>query len=464
MTLPPTETPTAVPTQVVLAGLDRLDIDGNVIWDSSDRIILLRGFVTLTHNTGGSPVNYTSDDYQQMRLLGANYQSIRIFSVSIGGWPDASVSPLYLQRLDRMVAMGKQEGIYSEFKLTMSGIQGFDWTDLWLNENGEQEAIIKGWRVLWERYKDEPSIFGYDLLNEPDKGNIDVSDEQFVVEFLIPFYQKMIDELRKIDQTRPALIQPALGEFDLNTGNISYLPFNNNSIDRANVVYAPHFYTDLLNFGTGNYSDLFNKYAAEATLHNAPLFIGEFGVPWRPTLDGNATAEALQTVAETAALDLFDQAAIGFSRPWYSDDKAGVTVGSTVFSWALISGTSGLDGVPRDFIFDVLIRPYPRRTAGILGPLSYDADSKKFAVSYAPILDSGDTIIFIPQVRQYVDGFTVTHSLGITLRLGTSSPVFDVISNPGGVDESKFSWDQADQVLSITEWQGIQTVTVEIEP
>ena len=120
--------------------------------------------------------------------------------------------------------MGKQEGIYSEFKLTMSGIQGFDWTDLWLNENGEQEAIIKGWRVLWERYKDEPSIFGYDLLNEPDKGNIDVSDEQFVVEFLIPFYQKMIDELRKIDQTRPALFQPALGEFDFNTGNIAIYP------------------------------------------------------------------------------------------------------------------------------------------------------------------------------------------------------------------------------------------------
>ena len=448
---------------LAIAALDRIGTDGNVLLDSSGRTVLLRGFVTITHNTGGSAVNYTPEDYQTMKSLGANYQSIRIFGGNIGGWPGSRVSRRYLRRLDGMVEMAKQAGMYSEIKLTMFGIRGFDWTDLWLNENGEQDAVIEGWRGVWERYKDEPAIFGYDLLNEPRKGDLNVSDEQFVNEFLIPFYQRIIDEFRKVDQRSLALFQPALGEFDFSTGRVNYLSYDA-PINRGNVVYAPHLYSDIVSFSTDTYGELFEKYTNEALMHKAPLFIGEFGVPWRPSEDGNSRAEASHQITEATALDLFDQASIGFSRPWFADDRAGITIGRQVWSWSLISGSSGLKGKQRDFIFDVLVRPYPRRTAGTLGPLSYDIDTKKFAMSYTPSLDSGDTLIFIPQERQYNNGFTVSHSSGVTLRLSSSSSFLEVTSNPGGVDEGRFSWDQANQLLSISGSEVGGIVTIEVGP
>ena len=437
-----------------MAGFDRISIstEGNVLLDPQ-RTVVLRGFVTITHVGAGRAVNYTLEDYQKMRLLGANYQSIRIFGGNIGVWPGTNASRAYLQRVDDMVQTAKQAGMYSELKLTMYGISDFDWTKLWLNKDGEQDAVIAGWNVLWEKYKDEPAVVGYDLLNEPEKGNLNVSDEIFVSDHLIPYYRKMIDKLKITAPSSLALFQPALKEFNFQTGVVKYLPFTS-SLDRKNIVYAPHLYSHITSFDTSLYGCLFKRYTSEALMNNAPLFIGEYGIPWKISNDGDTKIEREYQPTEADALQLFDQADTGFSRPWYADDRAAIGRGKNRGGWSLIKGKS-LDGELREFIIDVLVRPYPRRTAGSLGPLTFDFKTKVFTMVYTPNSDLGDTLIFIPLTQQYgkrqkVDGFKMNYNSEITLGLRSSSSSLQVISNPGGVDTANFSWDDTNQELSIT--------------
>ena len=134
--------------------LDWIHADGAHFVDESGRTVILRGFVTTTNYPDGTALNYTTADYERMKAVGANYQSIRIGVCAIGAWPGCQVRDGYLQQLDSMVQAAKQEGIYSEFKLTMydlPGQAGADWTALWQNSNGQQDAIINGWKTLWQR-------------------------------------------------------------------------------------------------------------------------------------------------------------------------------------------------------------------------------------------------------------------------------------------------------------------------
>lgn len=62
--------------------------DGVFFLDTLNRTVILRGFVTITHNGPGvDEVNYTLEDYKRMKAMGANVQSIRIFAGLIGAWP-----------------------------------------------------------------------------------------------------------------------------------------------------------------------------------------------------------------------------------------------------------------------------------------------------------------------------------------------------------------------------------------
>lgn len=334
--------------------LNAVRSDDTQLLDTSNKPAILRGFVTITNYTNGNSLDYTIEDYERMKSLGANYQSIRIGAGQIGAWPGNNLSTAYLEQLDAMVSRAKQVGIYSEFKLTLYDIREFrglqrknGWDKLWNNKNGEQEAIISGWEVLWERYKDEPAVIGYDLLNEPEKPQNSNNNSEFITQLLNPFYQKAIDALQKTSPDKLALIQPPFGS-----------PPYPVSVNRNNVVYAPHFYPNLVNylrnpdFSTASYENYMNRLKREATLHNAPLFIGEYGMPWDEKNDGNVDLENKYQQMEQTTLDLFERNNLGFSRPWFADDRAGVTVGPLNLNWAAIKGKNGLQGELRSIIIE----------------------------------------------------------------------------------------------------------------
>jgi endoglycosylceramidase len=444
-----------------LGTLEWIHTDGKQILDANGRVVTLRGFVTITNTTDGSQKEYTLEDYQRMRAMGANYQSIRVHAGLIGAWPERIPSPWYLQRLDRMVELGKQAGMYTQFKLTLYDIGNNPevWGQLWANQNGEQEAVIQGWKVLWERYKDEPAVVGYNLLNEPEQRNISGTTDEFVRDHLNPFYRQAIDELRTIDDRHLVFFQPPIGLH------------NRVPIGRDRVVYAPHFFPNFFlyvlfsDFTPRGYEAMIQRHADDARRHDAPLLIGEFGMPWDANRDGDASLETSFQNLERTAIDLFDQYQVGFSRPWFSDDRTGMRIRDRHLTWAVIKGTEGLAGEERRFITDEVARPYPRRLGGSLTSFAYNPSTRVFTLRYTPSSTGGYTELYVPRTRHYAGGFSVTFSDG-------TSVVYDpaaasgvrIVNNPANLDASSFVWDEARQSLSIREWRGGVAVTLTLGP
>jgi endoglycosylceramidase len=335
-----------------------LSTQGNHFVASGGSRLDLRGFVTITNYFDGTPVTYTEKDFQRMRELGANYQSIRIGAKSIGAWGKAGMDPAYLPKLDSMVLMAKQAGMHTNFKLTIYDVDEFmglwkkrTWRHLWENNHREQEQIVQAWKVLWEHFKDEPSVIGYDLLNEPEKGGLAVSQTEFEQSYLTPFYQKAIATLQSIDQRHYAMFQPMY-----DTASFS------GTLNASRIIYAPHFYPNFRNyfkrddFSTRTYIPTLNQFLRDADRNHATLFIGEYGMPWKPGNDGNATLEKQYEDMEFYTVSLFKKYGLGYSRPWYADDKAAAHFLGITLNWAVIKGTGGLDGPLRTIITDPFAR------------------------------------------------------------------------------------------------------------
>jgi endoglycosylceramidase len=446
------------PSAAAQTTLPRVFIHDGRFVDETGRAVQLRGVVTVTHSKLNSPLYYSSADYRRMRAMGVNYQAVRLHGVLIGVGPNSVVSPDYLANLDSMVAMAQEAGIYTQFKLTLYDFSS-TWDALWQNKNGEQDAIIAGWNNIWQRYKGNPTVIGYDLLNEPEQGTLGLDNKTFVEQYVNPFYQKAIDALHQVDPDKLAYIQPPF----------KVLSYDEVPIERDGVVYAPHFFAGIWGYvvtsssSTQGYEQLMNRFILDAAAHSAPLFIGEYGMPWNPTWGNDPARIADHQMLERAASDLFDQHKVGFSRPYYADDNTARNVNAHTLSWALFAGENGVSGEERRFITDVFVRPYPQAMAGTLLSHAFNHDSRAYTLTYASGLVGRNSEIFIPQARVYPTGFTATFNDGTTV---TYSPggISDVafVANPQNHDASIFGWDGARQVLTIQNWATGALVNVTI--
>ena len=177
--------------------------------DEKGRELVPGGYVAITEDRKGV-IRYTPDDYRRMVRMGANFQVIRLSLGRLGGWPGATADPTYLAQIDEMVRMGREAELKTVFKLVVYGIKQFDtaqWDALWKNTDGSQDALLEAWRKIWIRYKDEPSVFGYDLLNEPQRG-LDPDEQRCVRESLLPTLRRLADALRSVSPDKWAFYQP----------------------------------------------------------------------------------------------------------------------------------------------------------------------------------------------------------------------------------------------------------------
>jgi aryl-phospho-beta-D-glucosidase BglC (GH1 family) len=69
------------------------------------------------------------------------------------------------------------------------------------------ETYIDAWKVVWNRYEDEKAVTGYDLINKPKKLSMDISYDDLTTQYLIPLYQRLIDECQKNCLQKFCLIQ-----------------------------------------------------------------------------------------------------------------------------------------------------------------------------------------------------------------------------------------------------------------
>lgn len=168
--------------------------------------------------------------------------------------------------LDRVVGWCKREGLYVvlDMHAAPGGQTGDNIDDSWgypfLFESPEsQELTIKIWQKIAARYKDEPAVIGYDLLNEPIPHFFDTA---YLNPKLEPLYRKIVAGIRNVDRNHIIFLGGA--QWDSNF-KVFGAPFDDK------LAYTFHkYWVDVKQETIQEYVDFGNKY-------NVPVWMGESG-------------------------------------------------------------------------------------------------------------------------------------------------------------------------------------------
>jgi len=168
--------------------------------------------------------------------------------------------------LDRLIIWSRAEDLYVILDLHAApgGQTGTNIDDSagypWLYESPqEQDHLIAIWRRLATRYRDEPAVLGYDLLNEPIPHFPKLARLNSSLE---PLYKKLSGEIRKVDAHHILFLGGA--QWD---GNFSVFgkPFD------ANVAYTFHKYW------TAPDESVLRQYVDFRERYDVPIWMGESG-------------------------------------------------------------------------------------------------------------------------------------------------------------------------------------------
>jgi hypothetical protein len=200
---------------------------------------------------------YTQDDFNQLAALGANLVDLSHTGLFTVG-PPYIVDEEAQANLDRLIAMAAQANLFvvitfrsgpgrSEFDLI-----GRDWlpakyiNDAVWSDQAAQDAWASMWQYTANRYKDNATVIGYDLMCEPDVTIVlNVFDQD---EFTLDYggttydwntlYPRLTTAIRAVDTQTPILVGAE------SFSNVSWLPHLVPSGD-PRTVYTVHFYSPM---------------------------------------------------------------------------------------------------------------------------------------------------------------------------------------------------------------------------
>ncbi len=435
------------------------------ILDETGREVISGGYVAITEDRKGV-IRYTADDYRRMARMGANFQVVRVSLGRLGGWPGKDADPTYLAQLDDMVRMGKEAGLQTIFKLVVYGINPFgdkQWSELWANTNGCQDALLAASSKLWTHYRHETAVFGYDVLNEPKRGL--ATDKQVLIrENLLPTLRRLVDALHTISPHKWALYQPLFNDND-GTGEGPFEPMTE-SLGRDRVIYAPHFYTKDIAL----MSRTLDRYEREAALSSAPLLIGEWGPSAPLKADEDPKAQAVYTEVYQKTAQELDRRRIGGIKAWFTGSRSPLKnkKTGTEYTWAIFSDTEPVGKIERKFITNPLARARPLVIAGRLHDFGFDYDARTLNMTLQTDASLGATEIFVPIDRYYPAGFRVEIGSGLVLALKRDAQKLDLVSSVTESDHAQASvirWDADKLRLIIDHWAATTPkLTVKILP
>jgi hypothetical protein len=168
--------------------------------------------------------------------------------------------------LDSAIAWSKSEGLYVilDMHAAPCGQTGTNIDDSvghpWLFESMEcQDRLVEVWRKLASRYRNEPIVLGYDLLNEPIPHfeGYDRFNPQ-----LEPLYKRLVAAIREIDPHHVIFLGGAQWNSNF---KVFGAPFD------KNLVYTFHKYW------TPPEQAQIQEYLDFRARHNVPLWLGESG-------------------------------------------------------------------------------------------------------------------------------------------------------------------------------------------
>ena len=243
-----------------------------------------------------------------------------------------------------------------------------------------QAKYIAHMALLAERFADEPTVIGFDVMNEPFclHAGLDGCGE-----LLGGFYRRAADAIHAVAPGKLVVFEPSYVE-------LAGFETSLTGLDFPGGVYGAHYYLMTVHDGAdydgnpGPIADAIALRAAEARAMDVPLFIGEFG--------GMASVAGFDQYIDDH-MDLFDQH----------------LAGSAYWLYEFGDGFHMLDpeGQERPFV-DVFVRPYARLTPGVLTAMSYDRETRVFSVAFDGRADVSEPgVLFVP-ARHYPDGYTLT--------------------------------------------------------
>jgi hypothetical protein len=383
-------------------------------------------------------------DFPQLGALG--YGVIRLnLSWSLLEPSPGEIDGTYLDRISQVVAWAKAQGLYvvldmhqdawSKYVYTrpsddcappFQAIRGFDGAPLWASDHSTPACALNGVReldpavqeqfqklyddlpgpdgeglqehyanvivALAKRFRDEPAVAGYEIINEPSPGFNAVPGEVDATE-LFPFYGKVVNTVvARVPRFRQLFFIEPNVERDVTDQSAIVTPWTAYS-SYPNVVYAPHVYTGVFTLDQLVASQRFfpsdggyRSAISDARALGLPLWIGEFGN--NPNDD--------ETLLRTS-YDLQDTYGLGGAL-WLWKENAN-DINRAVF-WG-VYGPPFPPGTPQPERIKLTSRPYPLYTAGDLESLSYDPAGGTFSMrarSPAVSLGSSDraTVLILP--------------------------------------------------------------------
>ena len=214
----------------------------------------------------------TSDDIILMKKMGFN--SVRVGFSAESFENDSTISWLF-SSLDRLIPVFRENNIAIVLAMMRAPKpQNKLWTSnytkgatlLWDSEEAQRKTIAI-WSEIAGRYKHEPIILGYDIINEP---NIPQKREKELIEL----YQKISIAIKAQDQNHMIIYEgngfgtkmDVLSKYDI--------------LLDSNGCYQFHFYSW---FGNKIEKDL-PKHMISAKKSDRPIFCGEFGINQLPTI------------------------------------------------------------------------------------------------------------------------------------------------------------------------------------
>ncbi|MEJ2635784.1 MAG: glycoside hydrolase family 5 protein [Calditrichia bacterium] len=212
--------------------------------------------------------NYiTREDIQFIRKAGLN--SIRVpFNYKLmtpEDYPGTWLGPGF-EMLDRVIEWSREAGLYVilDMHCAPGGQTGDNiddsWGTPWLFESPEsQDRTVAVWWKIAERYADEPTVIGYDLLNEPIPHFEEVQKYRPLLE---PLYKRITAAIREVDRSHLIFLGGAHWDTDF---SVFGPPFD------SLLVYTFHKYWN------ENTIASIQQFLDYRDRYNVPIWLGESG-------------------------------------------------------------------------------------------------------------------------------------------------------------------------------------------
>ena len=171
------------------------------------------------------------------------------------------------------------------------------WQSFYLDRDGIQTELVRTWAALARSFASDPTVAGYDLLNEPNPGLVAIGPSDLAL--LGRYYDRALTAIRAAERSVPGgfshigFFEP-MATWSATSVGVSPEPAFTSD---PNIVFAPHLYGGSItadrSFGLDvtNVAFGFDEAARESARYGTTFWSGEWGWFGDPSADAARVAD-----------------------------------------------------------------------------------------------------------------------------------------------------------------------------